>query len=105
LLGEMTDEVAGLVLRHNYLQTLALSLEQAEAMAQLAGHGRAMRAFERRARLDRTVEVLPDEAALARRAQEGVPLSRPELAVLLAYSKMAMFNAIVPSALPDDPAL
>ena len=105
LLGEMTDEVAALVLRHNYLQTQALSVEQATAPTQLPAHGRAMRAFEQRARLDRSVELLPDDAAIARRVQEGGGLTRPELSVLLAYSKMALFNAIVPSTLPDDPAL
>jgi glutamate dehydrogenase len=105
LLAEMTDEVAGLVLRHNYQQTQALSVEQAEAPALLSAHGRAMRAFERRARLDRAVELLPDDAGLARRAQDGQGLTRPELSVLLAYSKMAMSQAITPSALPDDPAV
>ncbi|MCC7272119.1 MAG: NAD-glutamate dehydrogenase [Alphaproteobacteria bacterium] len=105
MLVEMADEVAALVLRHNYLQTLALTIEQSEAPALLAAHARAMVAFEHRARLDRTVEFLPDDAAIARRAQEHAGLVRPELAVLLAYAKMALFNAIVPSPLPDDPAL
>ncbi|WP_374440218.1 NAD-glutamate dehydrogenase [Stella sp.] len=105
LLAEMTDEVATLVLRHNYQQTQALSVEQADAPGLLSAHGRAMRAFERRARLDRAVELLPDDAALARRAQEGRGLTRPELSVLLAYAKMAMAQAIAPSVLPDDPAV
>ncbi|BBK39686.1 glutamate dehydrogenase [Allostella sp. ATCC 35155] len=105
LLATMTDEVASLVLRHNYHQTQALSVEQADAAALLSAHGRAMRAFERRVRLDRAVELLPDDEGLARRAQEGRGLTRPELAVLLAYSKMAMSQAITASALPDDPAV
>ncbi|MGE0715849.1 MAG: NAD-glutamate dehydrogenase [Alphaproteobacteria bacterium] len=105
LLAGMADEVAQLVLRNNYLQTLALTLEQAEAPALLAAHARAMGAFEARARLDRAVEFLPDGDALARRAQEGAGLTRPELAVLLAYAKMALFNALLQSPVPDDPAL
>ncbi|MGE0722913.1 MAG: NAD-glutamate dehydrogenase [Alphaproteobacteria bacterium] len=105
LLVEMREEVAGLVLRNNYLQTLALSLEEADGPAALPALRRAMRAFEQHARLDRAVEFLPDDAGLHRRLQDGRGMSRPELAVLLAYAKIALYNALLPSPLPDDPAL
>ncbi len=62
-----------------------------------------MRALEKSGRLDRAIEFLPDDEALADRARLGLGLTRPELAVLLSYSKMALYDELLPSDLPDDP--
>jgi glutamate dehydrogenase len=99
----MVDDVAALVLRDNYEQTLALSIAQARGLADLEAQGRFIRELERRGRLDRAVEFLPDDEALRKRAQAGIGLTRPELAVLLAYAKLDLDAEIVASALPDDP--
>jgi glutamate dehydrogenase len=101
LLASMTDEVARLVLKDNYDQTLALSVAQSRAAKDMDAHGRFMRDLEARGGLDRAVEFLPDDTALRRRAQEG--LTRPELAVLLAYAKLDLKAELNASALPDDP--
>jgi len=101
LLGEMTEEVARLVLRNNYDQTLALSLAQRSAAPDAGFHARLMRSLEARGLLDRTVEDLPDDAALAERARAGEGLTRPELAVLLAWSKIALYDDILASDVPD----
>ncbi|MGI9169822.1 MAG: NAD-glutamate dehydrogenase domain-containing protein, partial [Caulobacteraceae bacterium] len=103
LLASMTGEIAGQVLAHNYDQTLALSLLEAEAAQDLDAQGAFMTALEGRGRLDRTLEGLPDAAALAQRAKAGAGLTRPELAVLLAYGKLELFDDIIASAAPDDP--
>ncbi len=104
-LAAMTDEVGSLVLRHNQLQTLAISLAEAEAPALLDRHARLMRSLEREGRLDRAVEFLPDAETLGQRAAIGRGLTRPEIAVLLAYAKMALYDDLLASDLPDDPAL
>jgi glutamate dehydrogenase len=104
-LASMTGEVEALVLRDNYLQTLALSLAEAEAPALLDSHARLMRAMERRGQLDRAVEFLPDDAALAERAAAREGLTRPELAVLLAYAKNGLYETLLAGSLPDDPFL
>ena len=104
-LGAMTDEVAELVLRDNVLQPLALSLDEADAPALLDRHVRLMRALERAGRLDRRIEFLPDEEALAERAAARRGLTRPELAVLLATAKMELDPALVASDLPDAPEM
>ncbi|HEX4077928.1 MAG TPA: NAD-glutamate dehydrogenase [Rhizomicrobium sp.] len=101
LLNEMTDDVAAHVLRDNYDQTLALSVAEARSSRDLDSHGRFIRDLERRGRLDRAVEFLPDEDELHRRAQAGRGLTRPELAVLLAYAKLDLDAQIVASDLPD----
>lgn len=102
LLAEMTDEVGELVLRDNYLQGQALSVAEAQGARALPLLGRFMRGLERRGRLDRAVEFLPDGPALAKRQQDGHGMTRPELAVLLAYAKMALYDALLDSDLPED---
>ena len=105
LLAEMTDEVGTLVLRDNYLQTQALSVAEAQAPALLDQHGRFMRALERAGKLDRGVEFLPRRRRSSRREAAGLGLTRPELAVLLAYAKITLYDELLPSDLPDDPQL
>jgi glutamate dehydrogenase len=105
VLASMTDDVAALVLRHNYQQSQAISVAVAQAGAMHERHGRMMRALERNGRLDRAVEYLPDNDSMKRRATAGQPLTRPELSVLLAYGKLAANDEILDSDLPDDPLL
>ncbi len=103
LLASMTDDVARLVLRNNYLQSLAVSLTERRGVADIADEKRLMQALEREGRLDRKVEYLPDDLALADMERQGRGLTRPELAVLLAYAKLAFHDAVLESGVPDDP--
>ncbi|HLT11993.1 MAG TPA: NAD-glutamate dehydrogenase [Micromonosporaceae bacterium] len=100
LLEEMTDEVAELVLRTNYeqAQTLGASLMQAAQL--LPVHRRMINEMERAGQLDRNLEALPTEKELD--ARTGIGLTMPELAVLLAYSKMVAARSILDSSLPDE---
>jgi glutamate dehydrogenase len=101
----MTDEVAGLVLRNNYQQTLAISLEQARGLQNLGNQLRLMAELEERGLLDRAVEGLPDDASLETRAAGGKGLTRSEIGTLLAFAKIALANDLQESAVPDDPYL
>lgn len=103
LLATMTDQVADLVLRNNYLQSLAISLSQSEGLAGVSELSRLMTNLEGRGLLNRKVEYLPDDATLAERRSVGRALTRPEIGVLLSYSKLVLFDQIVQSDLPDDP--
>ncbi|MFN4091072.1 MAG: NAD-glutamate dehydrogenase domain-containing protein, partial [Alphaproteobacteria bacterium] len=105
LLREMTDEVAQLVLAHNYLQSGALSLTEAEAPALLGRHARFIRRLERAGQLNRAIEYLPDDETIADREAAGIGLTRPELAVLLSYSKIVLYEELLGTELPDDPQL
>ena len=105
LLAGMTDDVAHLVLEDNRLQTLALSIAEGTASAALPSYLRLIEMFEGAGRLDRAVEGLASNEELARRAQEGGGLTRPELAVLLATAKLALQDAIETAKLGLDPAL
>ena len=103
LLAAMTDEVASLVLRDNYLQTQALSVALICAPQMLDRHQRLIWRFERSGELERAVAGLPDDEEIAARRSAGFGLSRPELSVLLAYTKISLFGEIIKSDLPDDP--
>ncbi|MEM6666601.1 MAG: NAD-glutamate dehydrogenase domain-containing protein, partial [Pseudomonadota bacterium] len=105
LLAQMTDEVAALVLRNNYQQTLSLSLAEQRGLKETEFQGRFMTALEGRGLLDRHVEDLPDQVTLAERIEDGKPLTRPELAVVLAYAKITLFDDLIATDVPDDPYL
>ncbi len=105
LLAELTDAVAARVLRGSYTQTQALSLALAQAPNMLDVHDRLMRDLESAGRLDRALEALPDAETIAERRHAGLGLTQPELAVLLAYSKITLYAALLDSDLPEDPAL
>jgi glutamate dehydrogenase len=102
LLADMTDAVGERVLRGSYLQTQALSLALAQASSMVDVHDRMMRSLEQLRRLDRDLEALPDGEAIAER---GGGLTQPELAVLLAYSKITLYAALLDSDLPEDETL
>ncbi|MDP9240585.1 MAG: NAD-glutamate dehydrogenase [Actinomycetota bacterium] len=105
LLGEMTDEVAGLVLRDNYDQNVALGNSRAQAHAMLSVHERLLGNLEQRGLLDRALEFLPDSEVLAERHAAGLGLTSPELAVVMAYVKIVLEDEITQTDLPDDPWL
>ena len=105
LLAQMTDDVAALVLADNYRQAQAISVTEAGAVASLDRHARLMRSLERDGRLNRALEFLPDDEEVAERQAVGRGLTRPELAVLLAYSKNNVYAALLDSEVPEDPYL
>jgi glutamate dehydrogenase len=105
LLAEMTDEVARLVLRDSYTQTQALSLARAQAPGMLDVHDRFIRNLEQAGKLDRALEALPDAETIDERSAARLGLTQPELAVVLAYSKITLYAALLESDLPEDPYL
>lgn len=105
LLKVMTDDVAELVLKDNRLQTLAISLAETGGAAAVPVFQRLIQVLEGRAGLDRRVEGLPGDDVLAQRAQGKEGLTRPELAVVMAYAKMAAYDALVTSEVVADPLL
>ena len=103
LLASLTDEVGRLVLRNNYQQTLALSLAERRGLEDLGFQQRMMQTLEARKLLDRADEFLPDDLELTERRRRSLPLTRPEIAVLLAYAKLSLKDDLLASSVPDDP--
>lgn len=105
LLASMTDEVAQLVLAHNVDQNLALSTEAGQDSAMSGAHEAWMRSLEKVGLLNRDLESLPSREEMAQRLAEGGELTRPELAMLLAWTKIHLEKLVNDSTLPDDPYL
>ncbi len=105
LLAEMTDEVGALVLRDNYEQNLALANAVAHAPSLLHVHEDFMRRLEQAGTLDREIEGLPSRREVRRRLDRGRGLTPPELAVLMAWTKIVMAEELLAGDLPDDPYL
>jgi glutamate dehydrogenase len=102
LLASMTDEVGQLVLRDNYLQTQAISLARLQGSDQLEAQLRLMKTLVERAGLNRKIEFLPSDETMAQRIASKQGLTRPELAILLSYSKIAVYENLIKSNLPDE---
>ncbi|MBI3156536.1 MAG: NAD-glutamate dehydrogenase [Burkholderiales bacterium] len=102
LLAEMTEDVAALCLRDNVFQNQVLGVTRMRGLDLLDEQMRYMRHLVARGRLDRALENLPDDEALAERARGGSGLTTPELAVLLAYAKMELYDLVLDSDVPED---
>jgi glutamate dehydrogenase len=102
LLAAMTDNVAELVLRDNYLQTQAISMANRQALSNHDLYVRFMEELSTAGVLDRDIEFLPDDKQLQERKSQHKTLTAPEIAVLLAYSKMQLKDQILQSDVPED---
>jgi glutamate dehydrogenase len=105
LLVQMTDEVAGLVLRNNILQGQAISTSEFRSKELLSEFSYVIRALERSGDLNRSLEFLPTEEEIAERRKAGEGLTRPELAITLSYGKIWLYRALIQSNVPEDPYL
>jgi glutamate dehydrogenase len=105
LLATMTDEVAGLVLRNNYQQTQTISMMERLTGARLGAKQHFITVLEDEGILDRDLEQLPHDEELTRRRIGGKGLCRPELSVLLSYSKIMLYRQLLDSDVPEDPWL
>ncbi len=102
LLADMTDEVAQLVLSHNYLQSQAISISAIQAPYLLSDHARFIRRLEKEGRLQRKLERLPSDEVISRREAQGQGLTRPEIAVMISYSKIRLFEELMASDVARD---
>jgi glutamate dehydrogenase len=99
----MTDDVAAACLVNNYQQSLAISLTERRGVSEIGRAQRLMSILEGRGLVDRKLEALPTDGDLATRLANKAGLTRPEIAVLLAWSKIAVQHDILASSLPDAP--
>lgn len=103
LLYDMTDAVGDLVIEDCYRQTHSLSITAMRGVNQLKEQVRFIQELERTGKLDRALEFIPDEEEIAHRLSKNSGLTRPELAVLLAYSKMVLKEDLVHPEITDNP--
>ena len=94
LLASMTDDVAELVLRNNYMQTQAISMSEIRSLESIDEIARMITGLERSGLLDRELEYLPDDIEMEERKARKQGITRPELAVVLSYAKIDVYNAL-----------
>lgn len=95
LLNSMTDAVGALVLEDNYQQTQALSLAASRSASTFDEYIRFMQDLERTHLLRRDIEFLPSDKALSKRRSDRLGFTRPELAILLSYSKISLKHQLL----------
>jgi glutamate dehydrogenase len=105
LLAQMTDSVAALVLADNERQTLAISLAERQALERTGEYRRLIHRLEQSGRLNRALEFLPDDETLLERKAAGRGLTRPELSVLVSYTKEQLKRDLLDPLVVDDPLL
>jgi glutamate dehydrogenase len=105
LLEDMTQEVADLVIRDNYLQTQAISIIESYKSHFLAQQGKLIQTLEKISNLDTALEKLPNNDDLKERQLRDQGLTRPEIAILLSHSKMVFYNELMKTNFDEDKAL
>ncbi len=101
-LAAMTDEVERLVLLDNYRQNQAISLMERMSVSRLGAKQHFIKTLETEGLLDRQLEYLPSDVEFAERKARGIGLTRPELSILLSYSKIVLFQQLLESDVPED---
>ncbi len=102
LLAAMTEDVGDLVLANNYWQNMLLSNGRSQQGQLLPVHQRLMTSLENRGLLDRAIEFLPTDEEIEARLRLGEGLASPELSVLLAWSKIALTDDLMTTAIHAD---
>lgn len=105
-LASMTDTVADLVLHNNARQTQAISLAMHRSDQQHAEYQRFMAWMEETGQLDPELEFLPTDEQLNERINRNQTVwTRPELSVLICYSKVMLKEALFEADLLSEPWL
>ncbi|MDH3532107.1 MAG: NAD-glutamate dehydrogenase [Gammaproteobacteria bacterium] len=97
LLASMTDDVAALVLRNNYLQTQSISMSEIRSVERIDEIAQLISNLEKTGLLDRELECLPEETEIDERRARKQGFTRPELAVVLSYAKIDVYNRLIDS--------
>ncbi len=105
MLYEMTDDVAQIVITNAYRQSQSISVTSFRGAEQLKEQQRFIQGLEREGKLDRALEFLPSDEELSERMAAGQGLTRPELAVLVAYGKMVLKEQLNCPEVTDEPFL
>jgi glutamate dehydrogenase len=95
LLRAMTAEISQLVLDNNYSQTRTISLITKNSHNLIDSFIDCMERWEQIGKLNRKLEFLPSNKNLLERKANKIGLTRPEVAVLLAYGKLILKGSLL----------
>ncbi|WP_341751308.1 NAD-glutamate dehydrogenase [Candidatus Tisiphia endosymbiont of Piscicola geometra] len=98
----MTKHVEELVLVDNYKQTQALDIMQLSSTSTIGVFSQFIDTLEEEKLINRTVEFLPTQEELSKRAVNKENMTRPELCVLLSYSKRSVYHDLITATFSKD---
>ncbi|WP_105902116.1 NAD-glutamate dehydrogenase [Vibrio gangliei] len=104
LLNRMENDISDIVLEDAYCQSESISVSEHQGTAQVKEQIRFIHALEKQGKLDRALEYIPDDETLLEREKHGKGLTRPELSVLIAYSKMVLKEQLACDEIANDTA-
>ena len=102
ILESMEDEVGEIVLDDAYCQSESISVTEQRGTALVKEQIRFIHDMEKAGHLDRALEYIPDDETLLESEKLGQALTRPELAVLVAYGKMVLKEELVHDDIAND---
>jgi len=96
-LASLTDDIAERVLRNNYLQTQSISMSEIRSVERIDEIAQLITNLEKIGLLNRDLEYLPNEIEIDNRRARKEGFTRPELAVVLSYAKIDLYNGLIGS--------
>jgi glutamate dehydrogenase len=103
LIESVAGDVVDAIVYDNFLQAQILAQEAASSADRIEAYEDLMVDLEEHTGLDRHLEGLPSGEQMMERSRDGMPMERPELAVIMSYAKQQLSNDLVSSDLPDSP--
>ena len=103
LIQLVSGDVVDAIVYDNFLQAQIIAQEAASSAARIDAYEDLMVDLEEAAGLDRDIEGLPSAETMLERSRDGVPMARPELAVIMSYAKQQLTDDLIASDLPDSP--
>lgn len=101
LVAKVAEHVTSAILYDNFLQAQILSQEAARSATLIGAYEQGIQLLESQGMIDREIEYLPSTEEMTERAKAERGLTKPELAVLLAYGKRSLYEALLASDLID----
>lgn len=105
ILKEMAAEVCEMVLQHNRRHALMLSFAEDRSKRNIDYVRSLIQQLSKLGFVNRSLDALPDDEEIIERAEQGRGLTRPELAVCTAATKMWINDALLNSSLHREPVL
>ncbi|MDH4128877.1 MAG: NAD-glutamate dehydrogenase [Spirochaetota bacterium] len=103
LLTELTTDLNQMIVKDNYLQTLAISIDVLRSTLNIDRYKELIDNLVQEKLLDVKSEFMLTNREFITYKSEGRGLLRPQLAILMAYEKMRVYHEILSSNIPDLP--
>ncbi len=102
-LSSLTVDLNYMVVKDNYLQSLAISMDHLKSKANIDQYRELIRDLIHERILDPKGEFIPTDKEIISYNSEGKGILRPQLSIIMAHEKMRAYQAILNSNIPDLP--